>query len=84
VIAWECPSLFEYDIQTSLKVCEMQVCHFQPAEVEAAERYVDYVAALSEWHKYFMLQDGLTMPEEKVVVFPNGVDISRYPAPCSQ
>lgn len=79
VIGWECPSLFEYDIQTSLKICEMQVCHFQPSELEAAEQYVDYVAALSEWHKYFMMQDGLEMPEEKVVVFPNGVDISRYP-----
>jgi hypothetical protein len=36
VIAWECPSLFEYDIQTSLKICEMQVCHFQAIGVRSS------------------------------------------------
>lgn len=80
VIAWECPSVFENDLMAKVKITEMQVCHFRPGEREAAEQYSDYVAALSPWHKYFMLSDGLTMPENKVVVFPNGVDISRYPA----
>jgi len=78
VIAWECPTVFE-EIDAKLKICEMQVCHFRPGEQEAAERNVDYVAALSLWHKYFMLSDGLEMSEDKVVVFPNGVDIRRYP-----
>jgi glycosyltransferase involved in cell wall biosynthesis len=79
VIAWECPALFDQDIQTKLKMCEMQVCHFTPTQREAAEEHCDYVAALSEWHKGFLLSDGLNMPEDKVVVFPNGVDIKRYP-----
>jgi len=79
VIAWECPSLFEEDIQTDLKICEMQVCHFNANEQEMAEKHCDYVAALSEWHKGFMLSDGLQMDENNIVVFPNGVDIKRYP-----
>ena len=79
VIAWECPSLFsDQDLQTNLKICEMQVCHLQPEETEAAERYCDYVATLSNWHKEFMIHDGLDM-KDKMLVFPNGVDISRYP-----
>jgi len=79
VIAWECPSVFNNDLMTNLRICEMQVCHFRPDEREYAEQKADYVAALSPWHKYFMLSDGLDMPEDKVVVFPNGVDIKRYP-----
>lgn len=78
VIAWECPTIFE-EIDVPLKICEMQVCHFQPNQREAAEQYADYIAALSPWHKGFMLNDGLDVDENKIVVFPNGVDITRYP-----
>ncbi len=82
VIAWECPSLFsDQNIMAKLKMCEMQVCHFTEGEMEAAEKYCDYVAALSPWHKGFMISSGLAMRQgdDHVVVFPNGVDISRYP-----
>jgi glycosyltransferase involved in cell wall biosynthesis len=79
VIAWECPSVFKNDLMTNLRICEMQVCHFVPGERDLAEKYSDYIAALSPWHKYFMMEDGLDMSEEKIVVFPNGVDINRYP-----
>lgn len=78
VIAWECPSLFRNDIKTGLKICEMQVAHFLRSEKEWAAK-CDYVAALSQWHKEFLLHSGLEMEEDKVLVFPNGVDISRYP-----
>lgn len=82
-IAWECPSTFEdHRIlnKVKLKICEMQVCHFSPVEMEAAANYCDYVAALSPWHKQFLLHQGLEMDDDEVVVFPNGVDITKYPA----
>lgn len=81
VVAWENPSLFEEPrIRENVKVavCEMQVAHFAPKEMQAAEMYCDYVAALSDWHAQFLIHSGLDMPEGKVVVFPNGVDITRY------
>jgi len=81
-IAWECPSTFEdHRIlnKVKLKICEMQVCHFSPVEMEAAANYCDYIAALSPWHKEFLLHQGLEMDVDEVVVFPNGVDITQYP-----
>lgn len=83
-IAWECPTTFaDHRIlnNVKLKICEMQVCHFSTQEMEAAGEFCDYVAALSPWHKGFLLQQGLDMEEDEVVVFPNGVDISKYPEP---
>lgn len=83
-IAWECPTVFEdHRIlnNTKLRICEMQVCHFSLVEKEAANNYCDYVAALSPWHREFLIHQGLELEEEEVVVFPNGVDISRYPEP---
>lgn len=82
-IAWECPSAFgDHRIlnNVKLKICEMQVCHFAGPEQEAAENFCDYVAALSEWHSFFLKHQGLSMEDEDaVVVFPNGVDITKYP-----
>jgi len=81
-IAWECPSTFEdHRILENIKlrICEMQVCHFSPTEMLAAENYCDYVAALSPWHREFLMHQGLEMEDEEVIVFPNGVDITRYP-----
>lgn len=82
-IAWECPSAFsDHRILNNikLKICEMQVCHFAGPEQEAAENFCDYVAALSEWHSFFLKHQGLNMEDEDgVVVFPNGVDITKYP-----
>ena len=83
-IAWECPTVFEdYRILNNikLKICEMQVCHFSLTEKEAAANYCDYVAALSPWHREFLMHQGLEMDDDEVIVFPNGVDISRYPEP---
>ena len=81
-IAWECPTTFaDHRIlnNVKLKICEMQVCHFSTQEMEAAGEFCDYVAALSPWHKGFLLQQGLEMEEDEVVIFPNGVDINKYP-----
>lgn len=81
VIAWEMPSIFE-DSQISknagLKLCEMQVCHLPDKEMLSAGKNLDYMCALSEWHKNFLLHSGLSMENDKVLVFPNGIDVKRY------
>lgn len=82
VVAWEQPSFLEEPrVRENIKVavCEMQVAHFTPKEMMAAEAHCDYVAALSDWHAEFLIHSGLDMgSRDKVVVFPNGVDINRY------
>lgn len=81
-IAWECPSVFDDDRineRIGLKVVEMQVAHLSTKETLAAEENCDYLAALSEWHGQFLLHSGLSFDENHVKIFPNGVDITRYP-----
>jgi glycosyltransferase involved in cell wall biosynthesis len=82
VIAWETPSVFDEEqirSNSRLKICEMQVCHLSDKERKAAEKYVDYMAVLSEWHGDLLQNSNVEMEKEKYVVFPNGVDITRYP-----
>lgn len=83
-IAWECPSIFEdkqIREQVKLRIAEMQVCHFPPGQMQAAEEYCQYVAALSDWHGDFLRFSGLNKPRHAVVTLPNGVDISKYQEP---
>jgi glycosyltransferase involved in cell wall biosynthesis len=82
VIAWECPTVFEDEQirdNIGLKMCEMQVAHLFDSEREAAEKYIDFMAVLSNWHGEFIQSSGLTLKKEKYVTLPNGVDINRYP-----
>ncbi len=81
VTGWEIPSIFDdpkIAKNTGLKLCEMQVCHLQDKEMISAGKNLDYMCTLSGWHKDFLLHSGLQMLEEKVVVFPNGINIKRY------
>jgi glycosyltransferase involved in cell wall biosynthesis len=81
-IAWECPTVFEDERvrdRIGLKVTEMQVAHLSPREQSALEQYCDVLAVLSEWAGDLLLHSGVKIDKENVKVFPNGVDISRYP-----
>lgn len=81
VIAWEMPSIFDdpnISKNTGLRLCEMQVCHLSDKEMLTAGKNLDYMCALSNWHKNFLLHSGLKMDEEKVKIFPNGIDLKRY------
>lgn len=81
VISWEIPSIFDdpdINKNAGLKLCEMQVCHLPDKEMISAGKNLDYMCALSNWHKNFLLHSGLEMKPEKVLVFPNGIDIKRY------
>lgn len=81
-IAWECPSVFADERireRIGLKICEMQVAHLSGREQEALENYCDYLAVLSQWAGDLLLHSGVDIAQDNVRVFPNGVDISRYP-----
>lgn len=81
-IAWECPSIFQDERirdRIGLTVTEMQVAHLSGKEEAALEEYCDILAVLSEWAGDLLLHSGLEFDKEKVKVFPNGVDINRYP-----
>lgn len=82
VVAWECPLIYEdprvREIQ-DVRMVEMQCAHFPAGEAKNASLYASGVCALSQWHKDFLLHDGLEMPEDKVHVLPNCVNIEDYP-----
>lgn len=81
-IAWEVPTAFDDERirnNVRLRICEMQVCHLSDREMVAAEENVHYMAMLSPWHAGFLRSSGLNKPKEDFVIFPNGVDLSRYP-----
>jgi glycosyltransferase involved in cell wall biosynthesis len=80
VVAWECPSVFADDDiveKQPVRLVHMQVAHLD--DHENAERYSTGVVALSEWAKEFLLHSGLEMPDDKMYVRPNGVNLSNYP-----
>lgn len=81
-IAWECPSIFnEEGIRENikLKITELQCADFPDDEqLECANLYSDYVAPLSKWHKEYLISRGLEKTDDEIVVFPNGIDISRF------
>lgn len=83
VIAWECPSIFKEEAirdNIKLKMVEMQCADFPGfREQEYSDRYADHVAVLSEWHKGYMLSRGIETAPDNVVIFPNGIDNTRYP-----
>jgi glycosyltransferase involved in cell wall biosynthesis len=80
VVAWECPSVFADDDiveKQPVRLVHMQVAHLD--DHQNAERYSTGVVALSEWAKEFLLHSGLEMPDDKMYVRPNGVNLSNYP-----
>ncbi len=81
-IAWECPSVFDDERvkeRINMKITEMQVAHLSTKESIALEENCDYLAVLSNWAGDLLLHSGVDFDEDKVRVFSNGVDISRYP-----
>ncbi len=81
VVSWETPSVYADERiveQQKVRLVHMQVAHFLGGQMEAAEQYATGVVALSNWAKDFLLHSGLEMPEEKLYVRPNGVNIGNY------
>jgi hypothetical protein len=81
VIAWECPAIYDNEHileKQKARLTHMQVAHFSPGQMEAAERYSTGVVALSKWAKGFLVSSGLVMDEKRLYVRPNGVDMSNY------
>lgn len=81
VIAWECPSIFKDPVAAEnikLRVCEMQVAHLNNSELRAANKFLDVMCGLSDWHCEFLVHQGLDMPRDKIMTLPNGIDHTRY------
>lgn len=81
VIAWECPSIFKDPVAAEnikLRVCEMQVAHLNNSELRAANKFLDVMCGLSDWHCEFLVHQGVDMPRDKIVTLPNGIDHTRY------
>lgn len=87
VVSWEDPTVMrdeEVRKRTKLAVIEMQVAHLQVIDEETGQDYDplwDAYAVLSKWAGDFLRFNEEAISPEKVHVFPNGVDLSRYPAP---
>lgn len=79
MVSWEEPRIFgneEIRERVGLSVIEMQVAHL-PTSKELDEA-VDNYAVLSGWAGDFLCQQDPNISKDKIVVFPNGVDIERY------
>jgi glycosyltransferase involved in cell wall biosynthesis len=80
LISWEEPRVFEVDeiVQNSrLRMIEMQVANLTHS-VHDCDKNIDAYAVLSKWAGDFLVEQSAGVDPEKLVVFPNGVDLSRY------
>ena len=79
IVSWEeagiadVPEIVE---NVDLKVIEMQVAHLETDE--NADKSTDYYACLSNWAGSFLREQHPFINPEKVVVFPNCIDPSRF------
>lgn len=78
-VSWENVEVFMQleDADVGTRVIEMQVAHL--ASPEPLSNHVHYIAALSEWAADFLHEQHPDFPREKIVVFPNGVDLKSFP-----
>jgi glycosyltransferase involved in cell wall biosynthesis len=80
LVSWEEPRVFDVDDivnNTKLKVIEMQVANLTHGTRDSDDR-IDAYAVLSEWAGKFLLEQDAGVDPDKLVVFPNGVDLNRY------
>jgi glycosyltransferase involved in cell wall biosynthesis len=79
LISWEEPRIFrEPRIRKNVRlgIIEMQVANM--VQTEEQDDAVDFYAVLSEWAGRYLVEQDPYINREKLVVFPNGVDMSRY------
>jgi len=81
VIAWECPGIFAHEAvrdNSKIKITELQCADLPPGQLDHAIKWSDFIAPLSDWHKGYLMTRGIGYEDKELVVFPNGVDTSRY------
>lgn len=79
VVSWEEPRIFGVKaIRENIgkAYIEMQVAHM--STTPELDEVVDHYAVLSQWAGDFLCDQEPAINSEKVVVFPNGVDLNRY------
>lgn len=82
LVSWEEPRIFSIpEIRNNIKfgVMEMQVSNVRVSKEE--DKNIDAYAVLSNWAGEFLLDQEPNISEDKLVVFPNGVDLDRYHEP---
>lgn len=83
VVAWECPSVFNKPAvqeNIKLKLNHLQCCNYPSEdEQELAGELCDFTIALSEWHKGYLIYDGLKMNPDNIIVLPNGINLKNFP-----
>lgn len=80
VLSWESPEIFaQADIRRAAKltIVGLQVAH-TGCNSECNDN-IDYWALLSPWARRFLLEQLPYVNPKQTVIFPNGVDIRRYP-----
>lgn len=78
-VSWEEPRIFgvpEVKSMIGLCIIEMQVANMMTSP--DLDENVDYYAVLSQWAGEYLCDQDESINPEKVVVFPNGVDLDRY------
>jgi glycosyltransferase involved in cell wall biosynthesis len=78
MVSWENPYLFKElaGKDVGRRVVEMQVAHLRGDRVSM--RYVDNIAALSNWAGDFLHEQHPYFDRDKIVTLPNGIDINRF------
>lgn len=77
-VSWENVEVFAQlgEANVGTRVVEMQVAHLQSSV--PVQDHVHYIAALSEWAADFLHKQHPLFARERIVVFPNGVDLNRF------
>lgn len=87
VVAWECGQVYDSKALVELqkiRLVGMQCAHFIGAQLgffaerQATEQASTGIVALSQWHKDFLLHDGLSYDPDSIHVMPNCVDMDMY------
>lgn len=78
LVSWEDVAVLRAlgDADVGRRVVHLQVAHLDDEVPEPP--LCDYVACLSGWAKGFFLSKHPEVTEDRVVVIPNGVDLSRF------
>lgn len=85
LVSWEKPEVFGLEAAQSnvkLKMVEMQVAHLEVViDGNNHDPLIDNYAVLSQWAGDFLCNNEPAIDKDKLVIFSNGVDLTRYPEP---
>ena len=75
-ISWRRHWIWDEQKETLLKVLWCHDLNYGADMQDSIDKW-DYICGVSYWHNKY-LQNLYSIPEEKVLVFPNGIDLDRF------